>query len=413
MALAALTGGVAGGPLIEYIGRKKTIILTDFLFLVSWLLCANAQNVWYIYVARAIVGFSVGIASLALPVYLGETIQPEVRGTLGLLPTALGNIGILIVYFAGMFLNWYSLAWLGVFLPMPFLVLMFFIPETPRWYISKGEGDRAKQTLRWLRGKDADIEDEYDELIKAQQEYEKADETATFKDLFCKANINPLLISLGLMFFQQLSGINAVIAYTTSIFEMADPDIDKTVCTLIVGLVNFLSTFIATVLIDKLGRKVLLYISVVSMIITLSILGLYFYLKHIQTDLSSYSWLPLASAVVYVLGFSLGFGPIPWLMMGEILPAKIRGFAASIATAFNWACTFLVTKTFIDITNAMGTYGAFWLFAGFCVASLVFVIMWVPETQGLSLQDIEKKLQGLKVRRMSSVANLKPMPTSF
>lgn len=109
-----------------------------------------------------------------------------------------------------------------------------------------------------------------------------------------------------------------------------------------------------------------------------------------------------------MLGFSLGFGPIPWLMMGEILPGKIRGSAASVATAFNWSCTFIVTKTFADIINAIGTHGTFWMFGSICVVGLAFVIFYVPETQGKSLEDIERKMMG-RVRRMSSVANIKPL----
>lgn len=126
------------------------------------------------------------------------------------------------------------------------------------------------------------------------------------------------------------------------------------------------------------------------------------------TDVSHIGWLPLLAFVFYVVGFSLGFGPIPWLMLGEILPGKIRGTAASVATAFNWMCTFIVTKTFNDLIEAIGNDGAFWFFGVVCVVGLVFVIMCVPETQGKSLEEIERKMMG-PVRRMSSVANLRPM----
>jgi facilitated trehalose transporter len=111
-----------------------------------------------------------------------------------------------------------------------------------------------------------------------------------------------------------------------------------------------------------------------------------------------------------VIGFSLGFGPIPWLMMGEVLPAKVRGPAASVATAVNWSCTFLVTKSFPFLVLAAGIHGAFYLFGGMCALALVFVWACVPETQGRSLEDIEKSLTGRTVRRMSSIANLRPLP---
>lgn len=261
---------------------------------------------------RALSGFCVGIASLSLPVYLGETVQPEVRGTLGLLPTAFGNIGILLCFVAGKYMDWSELAFLGGALPVPFLVLMFLIPETPRWYVSRGREERARRALQWLRGKKADVEPELKGIVKSHCDAERhASQNAIF-DLLKRSNLKPLLISLGLMFFQQLSGINAVIFYTVSIFKDAGSTIDENLCTIIVGVVNFIATFIATILIDRLGRKMLLYISDVAMIITLLTLGSFFYYKNNGNDISNIGWLPLGAFVIFVVGFSLGFGPIPW-----------------------------------------------------------------------------------------------------
>ncbi|XP_071561826.1 facilitated trehalose transporter Tret1 isoform X3 [Temnothorax nylanderi] len=414
MPLSALVGGIAGGPLIEYIGRKKTILSTALPFIGAWLLIAMAENVPMVLAGRAICGFAVGIASLALPVYLGETIQAEVRGTLGLMPTAFGNTGILLCFIAGMYLDWRNLALVGAILPLPFLILMFVIPETPRWYISKGKTKMSRKSLQWLRGKDADITDELSLIEKMHQEYldsEKSGSQSTISELLKSKHLNPLLISLGLMLFQQMSGINAVIFYTVQIFQDAGSTIDKNLSTIIIGIVNFISTFVAAAVIDKLGRKMLLYISAVMMALTLFSLGGFFYVKSLDVDVTAFGWLPLVSLIVYVIGFSLGFGPIPWLMMGEILPAQIRGSAASIATSFNWMCTFIVTKTFEDVIAVIGAHGTFWLFGIIVVVGLVFVIVSVPETRGRSLEEIEKGFRG-PTRRMSAVANMKPTPMS-
>ncbi|XP_011861733.1 PREDICTED: facilitated trehalose transporter Tret1-like isoform X2 [Vollenhovia emeryi] len=414
MPLSALVGGIAGGPLIEYIGRKKTIIVTAFPFIAAWLLIATATNVPMILAGRALCGFAVGVASLALPVYLGETIQAEVRGTLGLMPTAFGNTGILLCFVAGMYLDWRNLALIGACLPLPFLILMFVIPETPRWYISKGKTKMSRKSLQWLRGKDADITDELALIEKLNQEYldnEREDSPSTLSELLKSKHLVPLFISLGLMLFQQMSGINAVIFYTVQIFQDAGSTIDENLSTIIIGIVNFISTFVAAAVIDKLGRKMLLYISAILMAVTLFSLGGFFYVKSLDVDVTAYGWLPLASLIIYVIGFSLGFGPIPWLMMGEILPAKIRGSAASIATSFNWMCTFIVTKTFEDVIGVIGTHGTFWLFGIIVVVGFVFVIVSVPETRGRSLEEIERKFTG-PTRRMSAVANMKPTPMS-
>ncbi|KAJ8923788.1 hypothetical protein NQ315_010370 [Exocentrus adspersus] len=412
MPLGALVGGLCGGTAIEYLGRKWTILLTNTLFLTAWTVNYFAQNYTYLYASRVISGASVGIASLTLPVYLAETIQPEVRGTLGLLPTAFGNIGILVCFLFGTMYQWKILALIGAILSIPFFMLIWFIPETPRYLIAKGKEEQSRESLQWLRGSKTDIDKEFHELQKSQKESDEKNESVMV--LFSRNNLKLLAIVLGLMFFQQMSGINAVIFYTTRIFKESGTSLDESICTTIVGVVNFISTFIAAVLIDKLGRKVLLYVSSVSMIISLGVLGAYFFLQNNQiVDVKPFGLLPLISSVIYVLGFSLGFGPVPWLMMGEILPAKIRGPAASLSTAFNWTCTFVVTKTFLLIIEAIGIHYTFWMFGAVMIIALIFTILFVPETRGQSLADIERQLAGVKVRRTSSVANLKPMPSTF
>lgn len=233
-------------------------------------------------------------------------------------------------------------------------------------------------------------------------------QTAKLRDLlsYCK----PLIISLGLMFFQQFSGINAVIFYTAHIFELTGSSMDPTMCTIIVGVVNFGSTFMANVLIDRLGRKILLIVSDVVMIVGLGLLGGYFYIHKNHAEMvEGLGWIPLGSLMIYVVAFSLGFGPVPWLMLGEIFPGKIRGSAAATSTAFNWTCAFAVTKAFPAFLHAYGPAVTFLCFGAICILGLAFIVLVVPETQGQSLDDIERQLTR-PFRRLSSTANLKPSP---
>lgn len=168
----------------------------------------------------------------------------------------LKRIGILLCFVAGRYMDWSALAFLGGTLPVPFLIAMVLIPETPRWFVSKGKQERARKALQWLRGKKADVEPELKGIIKSHVDAEKHASSTGIMQLLKKCNLKPLSISLGLMFFQQLSGINAVIFYAEMIFIYAGTTIDKSICVIIVGVVNFIATFIATVLIDRLGRKV-------------------------------------------------------------------------------------------------------------------------------------------------------------
>lgn len=269
------------------------------------------------YAGRSIQGFCVGLTTLTLPIYLGETIQPEVRGTLGLLPTTIGNVGILFCYILGSYIDWKILAAIGAFLPLPFLVFMWFIPETPRWYISKGRYQDARTSLQWLRGGKTDVQDEFYEIesnYKLQQEQSKE---GGVKQLLKMAYVRPLLISLGLMFFQQMSGINAVIFYTVSIFERSGGSVDSNLSSIIVGLANFFATLGSNLVIDKVGRKLLLNLSGFFMAVSLGALGVFFLLQHLEQDVTHLGWLPLATFIVYIVAFSIGYGPIPWLMVSR------------------------------------------------------------------------------------------------
>ena len=204
--------------------------------------------------------------------------------------------------------------------------------------------------------------------------------------------MKPLMISMGLMFFQQLSGVNAIIFYTVKIFEKSQGSIDSNLSSIIVGLANFFATLGSNSVIDRVGRKVLLNISGLLMALSLIILGAFFFMQHSESDVSNLGWLPLATFITYITAFSIGYGPIPWLMMGEIFPSKVRGHAASVATAFNWTCSFIVTKTFSDLMDTVGAYGTFWFFGIVCLLSVIFVTLFVPETKGHSLEDIENHM---------------------
>ncbi|XP_043196353.1 facilitated trehalose transporter Tret1-like [Amphibalanus amphitrite] len=407
MPLSALCGGLGSGTLIEKLGRKITIMGTGLPFMLSYALIAFAQDVYMIYVARVIAGLCIGTLSLAMPVYLGETIQPDIRGTLGLLPTTIGNTGILVCFLVGTYLRWDHLALFAGCIPVPFLVMMWFVPETPRWYVTHGNMKEAAKSLRWLRGKDVDITDELNSIT---EHITTAQRTHTsLRDLLSPHYLRALAIALALMFFQQMSGINAVIFYSVSIFKFAGSTIDGNLCSVVVGLVNFGATFIANVMIDRLGRKILLYISSALMVASLAVLGGFFYLKDMtsQTELvAELGWLPLVSFMVFVVAFSVGWGPIPWLFLGEGLPSRIRGSAGSVATAFNWACTFVVTKTFTDMIHSIGAHGTFWVFGACTAVGLLFTIGFMPETRGKTLEDIEKNLFTTKqgsMRKRSSV----------
>jgi len=340
-----------------------------------------AKDVNMIYAGRAITGFCIGIISLSLPVYLAETIQADVRGTLGMLPTTLGNLGMLICYVCGAWLDWSQLAMISVLLPIPFLIMMLTIPETPRFLISKGKEQDAKAALKWLCEDLTQVEDEYQAIKKSQDNGVRFIESGCLR----KQDLRPLSICIGLHLFQQFSGINAVMFYSVSIFKDSGSS-SPHLSTITLGVVNLFSTMSSNLLVDKVDRKILLYTSAIGMMLSLGILSSHYYLLSYT---ETFPYTPLIALVIYISSFSIGFGPIPWLLIGEILPSRSRGFCASITTSFHWASTFLVTKSFLDLRNLLGPAGVFCLFGSVCCLAIIFVQFCVPETRGVSLEDIE------------------------
>nr|CAD7416958.1 unnamed protein product [Timema poppensis] len=269
------------------------------------------------------------------------------------------------------------------------------MPETPHFYLATHQKSRAASSLQWLRGAHRDVTYELNALQLAVEE--SARNRGSFNDLVSsQASRKALLISMGLVAFQQLSGICVVLFFTQSIFHDAGSSLSPTLCTILVGLVMVLAACVGSQLVDRAGRKILLLVSGVFMFLSLFTLGLYFFFLERNYDLKRIGWLPLVSVVVYIITYVLGFGPLPWTVMAEILPANVKSVGGSIVSAFCWTLSFIVSKLFVSLVGLMGSSLVFWLFGFFCVVATLFVFCCVPETKGRSLQQIQDELVGIR-----------------
>lgn len=213
-------------------------------------------------------------------------------------------------------------------------------------------------------------------------------------DLYSPSVYKPLLVSVFLMIFQQFSGVNAVIFYTTDIFARSGFDANPSTPTVIVGAVLVVATGVSCVLADSAGRRVLLMVSGTLMCLSIIVLGVDFFLFEVK-HVTSIGWLALVCVIVYIASFSIGWGPVPWLIMSEIFPARAKGLAAGIATGINWLAAFITTKEFHSLAVEVHDYGTFWIFGGICAISVIFVLMFLLETKGKSLEQIEDHYKGL------------------
>lgn len=401
--IGAIFGSPVGGWAIDKFGRKSTIMLCVVPFVLGWLLISFAQNVPMLYSGRIITGMGCGAISLAVPVYIAEISPAQLRGALGSVNQLAVTLGILVAYVVGVVCHWKWLAIIGAVPPAMLIILMYTMPETPRWCLGKNMRKEALHSLLWFRGPEADIENECF-LIESTLDRQEA---LKLQDWLTPVIAKPLIISLGLMVFQQFCGVNAVLFNAAHIFAMAGFKNGKVV-SIAVGLVQFVGTGLACVIMDKAGRRILLLTTAIGMCVSLVALGVYFeiyippegegsasetvsLLGSISHSIPAkkISWLSILCIVLFNLMFALAWGPVPWLVMSEIFPLRARGPASSFATMANWTLAFIVTKTYQSMADTLQNQGVYWLYAGFCFVSFIFVYVLMPETKGKTLEEIE------------------------
>ncbi|KAG2666677.1 hypothetical protein I3760_15G074400 [Carya illinoinensis] len=388
--VGAMVGAIASGQISEYIGRKGSLMIAAIPNIIGWLAISFARDVSFLYMGRLLEGFGVGIISYTVPVYIAEIAPQNLRGALGSVNQLSVTIGIMLAYLLGLFVQWRILAILGI-LPCTILIPgLFFIPESPRWLAKMGMTEEFETSLQVLRGFDTDISTEVNDIKRSVASTSRRS-TIRFAELKQRRYWLPLMIGIGLLLLQQLSGINGVLFYSSTIFASAGVT-SSNVATFGLGAVQVIATGVTTWLADKAGRRLLLIISSSGMTVSLLIVAVSFFVRDFVSDDSTlYSVTSITSVVgvvAMVVTFSLGVGAIPWLIMSEILPINIKGLAGSVATLGNWFMAWVVTLT-ANMLLEWSSAGTFTIYMILCAFTLAFVIIWVPETKGRTLEEIQ------------------------
>ena len=341
---------------------------------------------------------------MSTQVYIAEVAPAKKKGLFGNCNQLFSTIGSLLGYLYGIEqidIKYWQFALFAAGVVTLFEILMLFTYETPRWLFSKHKEFQGIRVLKILRGPDAHITKEINHIKSVIRHKHSVKEQLL--DFRHRAVFIPFILVLMLMFFQQFSGINAVIFYASTIFNQAGiPNVNLT-STWAIGIVQVLATLVSVVLVDHLGRKILLTISSIIMALSSFVLGLYFYIingkcgGHIPSqhgspcDHTQFGFLAVVCVVFFIIGFSLAWGPIPWASMSELMPHRVRTLAGSIATFVNWAFAAIITSTFHYY--AKNTTAAFWVFAVIMVVAIVLVILFLPETKGHSLEEIQEHFE--------------------
>ena len=388
----ALFGALIGGTSSDTIGRRWTNIAAGLSFVAGSIFSALAPNVEVLIASRVLIGLAIGLTSVAAPMYIAELSPPRNRGKLVSLFQLAITIGILVSYIVDRALA-PDHAWrwmLGLaFIPGALLVLgMIAMPESPRWLMKTGAEKAARQALSLVRPAN-----EIDAEVKEIHEDLEHNRPAAWSELLMPGLRPALIVGVGLAVLQQVTGINTIIYYAPQIFQKAGLNSATTAlaATAGIGLVNVLSTLIAIWLVDRVGRKPLLLAGLVGMTLSLAALGVAQRFGS-RFDVSQQLVGPITVGFIglYIVCFAFSLGPVVWLMISEIFPNRARARAAGISTAANWTANFLVSLSFPVLQATMGP-SLWFLYAAMGVVAFIFIVRWVPETKGKSLEDISRQ----------------------
>lgn len=363
--VGAIVGAWSSGRLSDRLGRKRAIMLAGAVFAIGAVLAAAAPEVWTLGLSRLVLGFAVGLAAQAVPVYVAELAPPDRRGGLVVLFQLAITMGILAAYLAGYVLadNWRWMFGLGLVPAVALLLGMISLPESPRWLSSR---DRTTPTVRSLRA----------------------------------GWLRPALVAgIGLAVASQVTGINAIIYYAPTILGDAGFGRDAAMLTTVgVGVVNFVMVAIGIRLVDRIGRRRLLLVLLPGAVLCLAVVAAVLMAQ--PTPQGAARWLVVLGVLGYIACNGGSLSVVVWLAGPEMYPLPVRSAAVAVSTLTVWLFDLLVSLTTLSLTSTLGTTGTFWLFAVVNAAAFAFVQRFVPETRGRSLEDIEHALRAGTFRAM-------------
>lgn len=399
-----LVGAMVSGSLADRIGRKPLLLLSAFIFLITAYATGAFDAFAYFLIARFVGGIAIGIASGLSPMYIAEIAPSHVRGklvSLNQLTIVLGILGAQIVNYliaepmpAGTLIppadswnvlhGWRWMFWSAAFPAAAFLILAFFIPESPRWLAMKKRTGQATAILAKIGGSTY-ATDEL-EAVNKTEEKSKSSKQGGLKVLFSKPYRLVLFLGVIIAVFQQWCGTNVIFNYAQEIFSNAGYDLGEMLFNIVLtGITNVIFTFVAIYSVDKLGRKKLMLIGAGGLAIIYAILGTCYWM-HVT------GFFIIILVVAAIACYAMTLGPVTWVLIAEIFPNRVRAVAVATCTFALWVGSFTLTYTFPLLNNALGSYGTFWIYAAVCLAGFGIFALKLPETKGKSLEQLENEL---------------------
>ncbi|XP_044260290.1 facilitated trehalose transporter Tret1-like isoform X1 [Tribolium madens] len=392
VALSTPLGSLMVGFLMDQYGRLKTLAMASIPAISGWVLIALSDNVLLLITGRALVGFASSIGSSPAVVYLTEIARKDMRGSLICFAQALTSLGMVLAFIMGYFLDWKQVAWFtNIFIVVP-CILVFFIPESPAWLVSKNRIEEAKKSLLWIN-KYQTVQLSLVQLALLQREHElKESETSkmdTFRELGKPTGYKPLLILTGLFLFQQFSGIFTFLFYSITFFQEVGSEMNPYLTSIFIGIVRFVMCMVNTYVLRTYGRRPLVILSCFGMSFSIFFSGFFTY--WVKTGTSTLTWLPVVFLLLFVFTSMIGLVPIPYTMTAELFPLEIRGVAHSISTCLASIFTFASLQLYPVMYEGFGgIHGVQYFFSGVTLIAAIYVYVFLPETHQKKLSEIEE-----------------------
>ena len=395
MPIGACFGPILCALLLDLIGRKWFLYLTSVPFLICWVLTLIAGSWVELFVGRLVGGISVGALFTMVPIYLGEIVETKIRGASNTMMPLLLNMGLMIVYGVGPQVDGKILVYISMIPTAVFILTFLWIPESPYYYLQKGNRKSAELALIWLRG----TKDNTDEL-EEMSTFVREQQNGSLKELFTdRAYRKALLLVLLLMTGQQLSGLIAIHAYAGLLLQNVTSSISTNMALVILGGVALIASIAAAFVVDMFGRKPLYLISAFICTLCLGIVGSYFLLEKLNMNVKSFSWAPLVALVVYFGSHSLGLAPIPFVVSSEIFPIRVKSLANTIAIIYGFILAIIVSKCYQIVIDAAGFHIVFYGFTIITLVIAIVVAVVMPETSRKSFADIQMILHKQAVHK--------------
>lgn len=394
--LSSVPGSILGSIQADRYGRKKTIMFQAIPFLASSLILACAENVYYIYVSRLIAGFAIGVCYSVNSIYISEVSSPQIRGILNIFSNMFINVGILIQYLIGPFNSIQMTALVTAIIPILMFIFIWGIPESPYFYAMNKKIDKVEQALVYLRGT-YDVKEEVDRITSgARGETMEGNLLSLFTNPISR---RVLFITTGLAMGQQFSGYFPISSYTLVILGKGESAPPVATIGIILALLNFPIAFVIALCVDIVGRRSLFMFSSLTSIIPLLSIAVFFYLQDFtHSSLVQHLWyVPTISFIGLRFTFSIGIECLPYICASELFPTSVKGMGICFMSIIGAIGGFVCFKVFQLLTDYVGIFMSFGLFAFCCLCSAIFVYFCLPETRSRPLEDIQKELRGEKV----------------